>query len=501
MKKIFQLLLFLLFYSGAIFSYPSNTIKSTISTLQDETLYIEVIIEDTEISMRYISPFPENIDFPYLYVRVITQNNSSQLKTGLEVDFEMNPIVPYTSGGLDPIVIPPIGPGNRFINDFPAVIISEYLEQNTRYDLTTRLMDTNPSSGSNSNDQEIQRIITSFTVSNQNLSELSFNRVDVNYAADTLNLNLIITNSGKNIAPAAPCDIFSPNFNTSVYFSRDSIFDLETDEKVYGKETSLLLTGETESIPFLIQGPPRGYSFSDDYVIAVVDDLNTIHENDETNNFYPIKVLPELQISDIRVYKTPDNNVILSTTITNKGNITSELSKLDFYVEKHPRKFVARGTVPALKPNESYNVNSLVTWQYFSLVLHGRDLIIIADADNDVQEIDETNNEKRFRIPRNLNDSDQNPTLVTVSPNPFSAYVEFNYQVKYRNTDIKLSIYDQRGILRFQTNKFHSETGDFKFKIYSSQINGGANGIYHYSFLLGRNNTLYYPSTGTIIKQ
>ena len=237
------------------------------------------------------------------------------------------------------------------------------------------------------------------------------------------------------------------------------------------------------------------------YLILKADATNRHFETNEDNNTLSVQLQSELEISDIRAYKRPDTNVILSSTITNTGNVVSDVSKLDFYVEKYPRKFVSRGTVPSLQPGESYTVNSLVTWQYYSLVLHGRDLIVIADADNDVQEIDETNNEKRFRIPRNLGSSNNQQTYVTVAPNPYSSYVEFHYPVNYPNTDIKLSIYDQRGILRYQTGKFHEGTGDFKFRVYANQINNGINGVYHYSFLLGSNNTLYFPFTGTIVKQ
>ncbi len=237
------------------------------------------------------------------------------------------------------------------------------------------------------------------------------------------------------------------------------------------------------------------------FIICQVDADDEIIETDEINNTLPIQLLSELEISDIRAYKRPDTNVILSSTITNTGNVPSEVSKLDFYVERYPRTFVSRGTIPSLQPGESYTVNSLVTWQYYSLVLHGRDLIVIADANNTVTEIDETNNEKIFRIPRNLGSSNNEQTYVTVAPNPYSSYIEFHYPVNYVNTDIKLSIYDQRGVLQYHTSKFHEETGNFKFKIYANEINNGINGIYYYSFLLGRFNTSYFPFTGTIIKQ
>ncbi|MCK8519972.1 hypothetical protein M0D21_00215 [Aquimarina sp. D1M17] len=237
------------------------------------------------------------------------------------------------------------------------------------------------------------------------------------------------------------------------------------------------------------------------HLILKADATNRHYESVEDNNILSIQLQPELEISDIRAYKRPDTNVILSSTITNTGNVPSEVSKLDFYVERYPRTFVSRRTVPSLQPGESYTVNSLVTWQYYSLVLHGRDLIVIADADNNVTEIDETNNEKIFRIPRNLGSSNNEQTYVTIAPNPYSSYIEFHYPVNYVNTDIKLSIYDQRGVLQYHTSKFHEETGNFKFKIYANEINNGINGVYYYSFLLGRFNTSYFPFTGTIIKQ
>ncbi|WP_219010836.1 CARDB domain-containing protein [Aquimarina litoralis] len=296
------------------------------------------------------------------------------------------------------------------------------------------------------------------------------------------------------------------NTSVSLYLSDDD--QLDSSDDLLLKKSIFIESAYTppnydtcENVSFTLgKNLVQYWTTEGKYFIAQADPDNVYYEYNEMNNILPVQLLPDLRITDIRVYKTPDNNVILSSTVTNKGNSPSALSKLDFYVEKYPRKFVARGTVPALQPNASYKVNSLVTWQYFSLVLRGRDLIVIADAENDVIEIDESDNEKRFNIPRNLNDSDQNPTLVTVSPNPFSSYVDFNYEVKYPNTDIKLNIYDQRGFLRYQNSKFHNETGNFKFRIYSNELNNGINGVYHYSFLLGRNNTIYFPSTGTIIK-
>ena len=314
-----------------------------------------------------------------------------------------------------------------------------------------------------------------------------------------------IEESGIGINFCAYENDFDPYGNFveyGIYISEDDEFD-QNDQLLFNKSSELDHNPYDEQpqscIDSVIPHETLVY-FKGKKLFCVVDPENKVFEFDENNNNKVIDILPDLRITDIRVYKTPDNNVILSSTVTNTGNVTSELSRLDFYVDKHPRKFVARGTVPSLKPGKSYKVNSLVTWQYFSLVLSGQDLIVIADAEDDVIEFDESDNEKRFNIPRILNDSEQNPTLVTVSPNPFSSYVDFNYDVKYPNTDIKLSIYDQRGMLVYQTSSLHNVTGNFKFRIFSNQISG-ANGIYHYSFLLGRNNTIYFPSTGTIIKK
>ncbi len=241
------------------------------------------------------------------------------------------------------------------------------------------------------------------------------------------------------------------------------------------------------------------------YLISVIDPDNEYQETCENNNTYAFKIeqtldqlpkiLPEIEITDIRMYKTIDNKVAVSSTITNTGDITKKVSKLDFYIENYPRQFMSREVIPSLKPGQSYTSTLLVTWQYYSLRLHGKDLTVIADADNDVEEIDETNNEKRFRAPY-LSGTEQ--TYVTVSPNPFSSYVTFDYTIKYKNTDIKLSIYDQTGAVKYQTSRFHSEPGNYRIKVYSSKI--GTTGTYHYSFLKGWSG-LYVPFTGTIIRQ
>ncbi|MBQ4819336.1 CARDB domain-containing protein [Aquimarina sp. MMG016] len=217
--------------------------------------------------------------------------------------------------------------------------------------------------------------------------------------------------------------------------------------------------------------------------------------NQYNGSFYKGEA-PDLQIDDVRFEKTPDNNwVYIEATVTNKGNIASTHTKLDFYRENYPREFIKAEYVPALDPGQQAKVTLRVSWQYYSIALRMKKMILILDPDDRVEEMYETNNEKNVNIPNFF----QEDTYVTVSPNPFSNNDQLNFDFKthFRNTDIKLNIYNQQGILQYHTQNFYPRPGDQKITISPSQFRNS--GIYHYSFLIGWNNN-YYPFTGTIIK-
>ncbi|GAA4274748.1 CARDB domain-containing protein [Aquimarina gracilis] len=328
--------------------------------------------------------------------------------------------------------------------------------------------------------------------------EIRYKVYDANYDFDLFNrIDTIQKFSNNDIAVKG--HVFN-NFGRNRYNSRLHLYASDDkkldDSDTYLDQVNIGPLDRWSGQPYMFSIKPEDFEeLHGKYLLCKADANDELSEVFERNNVDYKKVASDLQITDVRMYRTSNNMVAISSTISNKGNIAANLSKLDYYVEMYPRRFVSRATIPSLQPNESYTSTTYITWQYFSLRLHGRDLILIADADNNIDEISEVNNEKRFSIPRQFGNEQ---TYVTIYPNPFSTQVTFEYPINYANTDIKLSIYDQRGVLKYQTNRFHRETGKQTIVIPAEQI--GNIGVYHYSFLKGRNNT-YYPFTGTIVRQ
>ncbi len=240
------------------------------------------------------------------------------------------------------------------------------------------------------------------------------------------------------------------------------------------------------------------------YITIILSDNNTISPINEYLDYKYVEILPidqiekaapDLYISDAKLYQSANSNyVTISCTVTNNGNMTSPISKVDFHYEAYPRKYINSATIPTLQPGESSVVNIQVTRQYYNLRLHLRSITMVLDPENTITELNETDNEKSFRFPY----IGTTPTpIFTVSPNPFDHEINFNFSINYPNRAVKINIYNQQGVLMYHTYKFYRQPGEHSINIVTH--NFPSNNIYYYSFMLGVNDT-YYPFNGTIIK-
>jgi len=125
-------------------------------------------------------------------------------------------------------------------------------------------------------------------------------------------------------------------------------------------------------------------------VMMVVDENNRVTETDETNNEKQINfatLTPELVIKDVTWFvKDPlvNDDVDFIVTIENQGSDTAGSSRLAYSIDDKTAVY---------KDVASIAAGDTVTIEFFSTLGAGEHTIdITIDADNDVTEIDETNN-------------------------------------------------------------------------------------------------------------
>jgi len=241
---------------------------------------LNVYIENERIYMEYEEPFPEVIDIPELYIKVKAYNNSSANSPELKVQFDLrNP--PFDIyGGLNPIIIPPIKPGDNDEGKTMSSIVKNHLNTIPEYILTTKLTD--------SADNMIQTLVNYINFSDENKSELFIKGAELKQSSREIEIIVDILNTGNDIA-TTPIDIASPFFYTAIYYSTDLHLNTKKDLQISSKRTNQLLQGESETQIHRVTIPLGNNSVSG-YIIIKVDDLNNISERDENNNLFIIPI-------------------------------------------------------------------------------------------------------------------------------------------------------------------------------------------------------------------
>ncbi len=133
-------------------------------------------------------------------------------------------------------------------------------------------------------------------------------------------------------------------------------------------------------------------------VKACIDAMYNITEKDETNNCLEVEVGPDLVIDTLAHSPNPATDadqITFSGLVWNDGNAPSEASVLEY--------FVGGNTYPELISIPSLQVGSSLGYT-FEIVLEAGDLTAQnyqndgrVDVDNEVDELDETNNEYLYR--------------------------------------------------------------------------------------------------------
>lgn len=231
------------------------------------------------------------------------------------------------------------------------------------------------------------------------------------------------------------------------------------------------------------------------YLIAYIDNEYPSEKSILINSVNQLPTIgSDLILSDARVYKHSNGKIAISCTVTNIGNVTSPRAKVTFKEKEGNRRAFYNTTIPTLLPGESKAVTTYVTQNEFNVYLALNTIIFSVDRDNSITELDETNNEKTLRLVNSV--GTQN--YVTVSPNPFSSSnVNFDFQSS-DNLEVKLHIYDSRGILKYATREFYTAREDQRIRVPSSYMPN--TGMYHYSFLIGKSGR-YISYTGTIVRK
>ncbi len=231
------------------------------------------------------------------------------------------------------------------------------------------------------------------------------------------------------------------------------------------------------------------------YLIAYLDDGYSSEKTILINSVNQLpKIGSDLILSDARAYKNSNGKIAISCTVTNAGNVTSPRAKVNFKEQKGYRREFYNTIIPKLLPGESKVVTTYVTQNDFNVYLALNTIIFSVDRDNTITELDETNNEKTLRLLSSV--GTQN--YVTISPNPFSSgNINFDFQSS-TNLEVKLHIYDHRGVLKYNTREFYTATGDQRIRVPSSYMPN--TGMYHYSFLIGKSGR-YISYAGTIVRK
>jgi len=208
--------------------------------------------------------------------------------------------------------------------------------------------------------------------------------------------------------------------------------------------TAPLLPGAAEavSMPWVVPGNSGSH-----HVFALVEPVQPMADRDRSNNIASVwTVLPDLVVEAVSATSVGANHVALEARVRNTGTIPTTKSTLAWRLGQPDGSVIARQSLPVLKPGALIELSWLwappqrdesETWVA---------VWALADDDNTVREIDESNNQRRlstrtvaFWVPRisnvRLEDSDM-VALDIVAPSAVPTELEVEATDALANTAV-----------------------------------------------------------------
>ncbi|MGD9346111.1 MAG: CARDB domain-containing protein, partial [Candidatus Aminicenantes bacterium] len=185
---------------------------------------------------------------------------------------------------------------------------------------------------------------------------------------------------------------------TEFYLSLNTLVD-ESDTPLGSRSIPSLAPGASHSgsTSVII---PADVAVGSYYVLAKADSEDTVIETSEGNNTYArvIKIGPDLNISALSVPSTagPGENITITETTKNLGGASTGPSTTQFYLSENSSvdesdTLLGSRSVPSLAPGASNSGSTIVTIPSDS-VSGSVYILALADGENVVDEISETNN-------------------------------------------------------------------------------------------------------------
>ncbi|RLI84722.1 hypothetical protein DRP07_00205 [Archaeoglobales archaeon] len=232
------------------------------------------------------------------------------------------------------------------------------------------------------------------------MPDLAHRIMHILYEFDKISITTTVINRGHYKANESTVNFY---YSTSPFFNKDKV--LIDSQTVRSLEIS-----ETEDLTAVwdVSGLPAGYY----YIHLMLDENNEIAEGDETNNheLIPVLIGPDLEVrgEEISVSSDFGDNATIDVKVRNVGSVIAENVEVALF--KNNPYTVVNGTsvinesaiidktsLYSISPNQSADVT-------FNAILPAGKYIffVVADYNNTIEEIGETNNVAVFPHPKNV---------------------------------------------------------------------------------------------------